>query len=75
MTPRTSCNDYERTPIPPPTATTIKTNAGYDEIYEKHSRVPPKVCLSSIDDYHFLFIVLLGGISSTNCQSTTYTRY
>lgn len=43
MSSRTSLNEYERTPIPPPTATTMKTTDGYDEISEKHSRIAPKV--------------------------------
>ncbi len=40
MTPRTSINDYERTPILPFTAT---TNSYYDNFYEKNKRISPKV--------------------------------
>jgi hypothetical protein len=41
MTPRTSLNDYERTPRSPPTVTMKKY---YDDIYENNKRMLPKVC-------------------------------
>lgn len=75
ISPRTSLNDYERTSIPPPTATTTKTNTGYDEIYEKNPRSVPKVSLSSPSDYHIIFTSLIGGISSPTRKSTTDTHY
>ena len=76
MSPRTSLNGYERTLIPPPTATTIKTNGGYDEISEKHSRIPPKVRLFSINyQHHYYLLCKIGGISSSVNQSTSDTCY